>query len=417
MDTLTHTLAGLLLGECAARAIPTGRSALSLEQRRTLYLPLLAVGSNLPDSDFLYSLITGSKLDYLLHHRGHTHTIFGLLASAALLYAAASVWLRAARSPPNDADRRWLVVWVVLAPVLHVSMDSTNTYGVHPFWPFNARWWYGDSVFILEPLLWAAAMPVLGLLHTHWLRLLVGAVVAIALALLSGLMPMSIRVVVVLAVLGGIALGHFATPRRALLGGVAAWIFVTAVFLVAHRVAEQEVADWSVRTEPQVVTLDRVLTPLPSNPLCWEVILVQLQAEEYRLRRATFALAPSWLSAADCPSRDLDTAVSAPLRPVALANTEQWEWFGEFVAPRNSLAELVSKRCEAAAFVRFSRVPWARRGADAWWLGDLRYDRQLAAGFAELELRDAMTVCPRHVPPWLAPRTDLLSRSAPSATR
>ena len=89
MDTLTHTLAGLVLGECAARSQPAAATALSLEQRRPLYITLLTIGSNLPDSDFLYSLITGSKLDYLLHHRGHTHTLLGLLLAALLLFAAA----------------------------------------------------------------------------------------------------------------------------------------------------------------------------------------------------------------------------------------------------------------------------------------------------------------------------------------
>jgi len=158
------------------------------------------------------------------------------------------------------------------------------------------------------------------------------------------------------------------------------------------------------------VTLDRVLTPLPSNPLCWEVILVQLHAEQYRLRRATLALAPAWVSAADCPNRDLDTAVSAPLHAVPVADTDQWRWFGEFSTPAGAIVELVAKRCEAAAFMKFSRAPWMARVSGAWRLGDLRYDRELEAGFSEVDLPDGKAACPAHVPPWRAPRSDLLSR-------
>src|ERR1044071_366660 len=184
MDTLTHTLAGMLLGECAARSLPERRSTVPLDQRRRLYLPLLTVGSNLPDADFVYSLVTGSKLDYLLHHRGHSHTVIGLLIGTWLLYAGASAWLRRSQAQLTGLDRSWLAAACLLGPVLHVAMDATNTYGVHPFWPFDARWHYGDAVFIAEPLLWVAAVPLLGLLQSSGLRLGFALLVIAALGLL-----------------------------------------------------------------------------------------------------------------------------------------------------------------------------------------------------------------------------------------
>jgi inner membrane protein len=33
-------------------------------------------------------------------------------------------------------------------------MDSLNVYGVHPLWPFDPNWYYGDLVFIVEPVFW-----------------------------------------------------------------------------------------------------------------------------------------------------------------------------------------------------------------------------------------------------------------------
>lgn len=411
MDTLTHTLAGLVLGESAARSIPARATGLTLGQRRALYGTVLILGSNLPDSDFIYSLLTGSKLDYLLHHRGHTHTVPGLVLAAALLFGVAWAWLRRVRWPVQRSDLTWLAAWSLLGPLLHVSMDSTNTYGVHPFWPFTDRWFYADAVFIVEPLLWAAAVPVLGLVQRHWLRLLLTATVAAALALLfsSELLAAPLRVALVAAMLGGLLLGHYCSARTALLAATGCWTAVTAMFLVAHGFAARTVAAFAASSAPDTALLDHILTPLPSNPLCWEVILVQLRGEQYSLRRATLALAPQWLSATECPNRDLETAVSAPLAAIPAVSTPQWQWFGEFSADRAQLAQLVATRCEAAAFMRFARAPWWSLAAGKVRLGDLRYDREPQAGFSEPALRGT---CPRHLPPWLPPRRDLLPRPA-----
>jgi hypothetical protein len=58
--------------------------------------------------------------------------------------------------------------------------------------------------------------------------------------------------------------------------------------------------------------------------------------------------------------------------------------------------------------MRFIRVPWMASIGNATVLGDLRYDREQALGFAEIELYDPPVACPRWVPPWRPPRADLL---------
>src|SRR5438067_5678669 len=50
-------------------------------------------------------------------------------------------------------------------------MDSLNVYGVHPFWPFDANWYYGDLVFIVEPVFWIAfGIPLAGMVARRPLR-------------------------------------------------------------------------------------------------------------------------------------------------------------------------------------------------------------------------------------------------------
>src|SRR5262245_65865261 len=95
MDNITHTLIGVLVGETAAAATPASTGRVPAATRRSLFVALMAVGSNLPDLDFLHSTITGNKLDYLLHHRGYTHTVLGGIAIAVLMLLAAELWLRA----------------------------------------------------------------------------------------------------------------------------------------------------------------------------------------------------------------------------------------------------------------------------------------------------------------------------------
>ena len=54
----------------------------------------MALGSNLPDFDLIYTSVSGNKLDYLLEHRGYTHTLVGVLIMGALSYLACTLVLR-----------------------------------------------------------------------------------------------------------------------------------------------------------------------------------------------------------------------------------------------------------------------------------------------------------------------------------
>jgi hypothetical protein len=76
--------------------------------------------------------------------------------------------------------------------------------------------------------------------------------------------------------------------------------------------------------------------------------------------------------------------------------------------PRDQVANLAATDCQAAAFLRFARAPWVATRNGTRVIGDLRYDREAEAGFAEIELDLRVTQCPSHIPPWLPPRQDLI---------
>src|SRR5262245_49296316 len=137
MENLAHALAGLLVAEAAIvwRDRREGREPTAHFSR--LALLTSALSNNVPDADLLYVGITGGKLGYLLHHRGHTHTIAVGVLLGALVAAAVIAWVRW-RGPALDrTDRAWLLMLGAFGPVVHVGMDAWNVYGVHPFWPIH----------------------------------------------------------------------------------------------------------------------------------------------------------------------------------------------------------------------------------------------------------------------------------------
>src|SRR5688572_31879111 len=112
------------------------RSAPPLTPRQKGALLTTAVlANNAPDLDFLYAGITGGKLGYLLHHRGHTHTLALALPQALLCYALVAGRLRLRHRRLTKAEQLLLLAVAALGPLLHVFMDYCNNYGVHPFWP------------------------------------------------------------------------------------------------------------------------------------------------------------------------------------------------------------------------------------------------------------------------------------------
>lgn len=410
MDNLTHTLLGALAGETAARFVPTARSLLPETTRRQLYLTLMIAGSNIPDLDFIYTGITSGELGYLLHHRGHTHTVIGALLLGLLMYALGTAWLRWRRIPHSPNDRWWLAFIALFAPLLHIAMDATNEYGVHPFWPLNNAWFYGDAIFIIEPLFWTAAAPLLFVWHGLVPRLLIAVVqlVAIGLAFGSGFVPTAMAFALTALALVMLGIGWRFRPRAAALAGLVASICVVLLFTTTGKIARGRAETIIAAQYPNATALDHVLAPMPVNPLCWEVIAVQVDGDAYALRQAILSLAPGWMPASHCPGVGSRVQTTVTLTDSTLPDTAEFDWLNEVTMSRSEAQILLQQNCEARAFAGFARALWFRVNGDGWLVGDLRYDREPELGFAEMQVDAAPVQCPRFVPPWEPPRADLL---------
>lgn len=406
MDNLTHTLIGLAAGECVARSTRTPPGGLPDPVRRTTLLAIGMVGGNLPDADLLWSMagITGDPLDYLVHHRGHTHTLLGCALLALLLFAVTVAVLRRRGHRLRGADVGLLGGMALLAVMLHLGMDALNVYGVHPFWPWNNRWYYGDSVFIVEPLYWLAVAPLFFSLRTNAARwftgvvLVIGSIAVLAFhrfAALAWTMP-------VLALLL-IGVGRRLSPLAASRLAVGALVTVSGTFWVSHALALHRVKQVAAQQFPGDSILDIVLSPAPADPSCWDVMLLQRSGSDYVARVGQQSLAGAEQSCA----RSLTAVGAAPLQPMQLPAIEGTHWRAQFTIEAAELARLAATSCDTRRLASFLRAPFAVETSAGWVLGDLRFDRGPDSGFASLQVGPAAPAQCEHPSPWVAPRRDL----------
>lgn len=415
MENLTHSLIGMVAGDTVARSTRSGGRGLSVESRRAFLVTVSVIGSNLPDSDLVvsYSGFTRDKLAYMLQHRGYTHTIVGCVILALLLYGAAELVARLRKLTFSRSDRISILGVALLGTLLHLGMDSLNSYGVHPFWPFNDQWFYGDSVFIIEPLYWIATAPMFFLLRTIWARVVLG--IALLIALAANVLTHQSRPAWYVGVIVLTALLLYVSKRAP--ARAAAWtsavtaVGVTAMFIVAGLAASHRADAIDAQAFPSEQRIDHVLSPGLANPFCWDVMMVQTGGGQYTVRQATVASSPALVPADHCFGQLIPQfSGTAPMTRVPAKSSAAIHWLSQFSMPEDRLATLAAGDCQARELLQFARVPYATEVDGLWVMGDLRFDREKDLGFAEIELR-SRSQC-RFSVPWVAPRAALLGRPA-----
>lgn len=143
MDPICHTLIGAVLGQ-------TG-----LERKTRYSRVTLIIAANLPDIDVVAHAM-GDTASYAFR-RGITHGIPALVVLPFLL--AAAVWAFGRRRPPASTGPplsfQGLLLLSVIGVVSHPVLDWMNTYGMRWLMPIVDRWYYGDTLFIIDWIAWA----------------------------------------------------------------------------------------------------------------------------------------------------------------------------------------------------------------------------------------------------------------------
>lgn len=372
MDNITHSLIGATLAELA---LPANASS----AQRRLFFTAGILTANLPDADLVYTSITPPPLGYLLHHRGHTHTIVGCAALAVLVWLIVKIIPPLRRTVAEAPRRFWMLIGIAL--LSHITADSWNVYGVHPFWPIDNRWYYGDAVNIYEPWLFVF-LGVAAAWNTRSPRgrLVMTAIVVALPVVLVWLGMMALGALVALSIVGiglGWAMRGMSPTRRSAVASAAVVVFVAGMFGM-NRIAHA--ASLASLPERQGEIVDVVLSPRAAVPICWSTLTIQKDESraEYVLRRGHLAL-----FANACGAR---------------AGTVDWSMAMHESLPR--LRELARDDCWARAWLQFGRVPVATPSS----ISDIRFG---SAGFTTMPL-SGHAGCPTRLTNWTMPRADLV---------
>jgi inner membrane protein len=423
LDNITHTLAGIAVAEVALelRRRRTGRDA-GAAITRAAWLAS-AGGNNVPDLDFVYTGVIERPLGYLLHHRGHTHTL-ALAPLVALLPFAASLalerWSRRRTPEPAPSEgearstRALLFALSLLGCVTHIAMDGANNYGVHPFWPLDARWVFGDTIFIVEPLWWVVlAAPLAFTAKRTWGRALLALppIAAIALEIGSGMvLPPFVAILGALSPLLLFSSARLRRPGRAWLAA-GLGVLVPIVFAMNGASARARASAVLAEIYPETTVHDIVLAPMPGNPFCWSGLSVQSDANSVHYRRLAVSTWPSAMTAEGChtaPPRE----TRAPRTPVTERSDIDVLLHDTLEVPRERLASLAREDCRVRAFFLFSRAPFVVEGYEERLLGDARYDMSRDLSWSKMVLPDSPGNCPEFLPGWTPPRADLLEQGS-----
>lgn len=141
MDNICHTLVGAALAQ-------TG-----LKRRTGLGAATLMIGANFPDIDVL-SLPFGRATEF---RRGWTHGVLALVVLPFVLTGIMIAWDTYSRRS-RQVERapvvpRELLLLSAVSILTHPALDWMNSYGMRWLMPFDGKWFYGDSLFIIDPWL------------------------------------------------------------------------------------------------------------------------------------------------------------------------------------------------------------------------------------------------------------------------
>jgi inner membrane protein len=147
MDNLTHSLVGAVLAQ------------MGLKKKTGLAMPTLIIAANLPDIDAGCAIY---GIESLAMRRGITHGPIALILLPVLLWAlmlAFDRWQeRRGKRPAGrlPVDKGWLLALAYIGCFSHPALDWLNNYGIRLLEPFSPRWFYGDSIFIIDLWIWIA---------------------------------------------------------------------------------------------------------------------------------------------------------------------------------------------------------------------------------------------------------------------
>jgi inner membrane protein len=109
----------------------------------------MMIGANFPDIDVL-SIAFGNALAF---RRGWTHGVLALVVLPFVLTGLVVLWDRYRRKGRSPVIPAQILLLATISMWTHPTLDWMNSYGMRWLMPFDGTWFYGDSLFIVDPWL------------------------------------------------------------------------------------------------------------------------------------------------------------------------------------------------------------------------------------------------------------------------
>jgi inner membrane protein len=228
----------------------------------------LILSANAPDIDIV-SAFFGSDAA-LSFRRGWTHGPVAVLGLPLLVTALLMAWDRSIRP-------RSILALCYIGCLTHPLLDWLNTYGVRLLMPFDARWFYGDALFIVDPWIWLVLGGALFVGSKRgrfpWGWTILGCATSLVLLKAGAMVPPTARALWFLALLAIFAL-RWAVPRVRP-SAVATVALGLSLAYIGAMVALSAAGSIRVRRElaRDGTPIERLMVaPEPANPLAWYVV-------------------------------------------------------------------------------------------------------------------------------------------------
>ncbi len=268
MDPLAHTLFGATMAEAG------------LKRKTAMATATLIIGANIPDVDGLAMLVSS---DYaLLMRRGWTHGILALIIWPFLLTGFMLVIDRLIdkrmrsrnkirRGPPM---RPLMLLGIAFLGVLsHPLLDWLNTYGVRLLAPFDDTWFYGDTLFIIDPWFWLLAGAGVVLARSKSWKGISGWILlgtaATALVVSADIVPFAVKVIW-LAGIAAIIFVRWTGRHREATQPIALGLLTTLILYIAFMIIGSTLTTTQARvnlSERGAEVKQVMANPLPARPL------------------------------------------------------------------------------------------------------------------------------------------------------
>jgi membrane-bound metal-dependent hydrolase YbcI (DUF457 family) len=317
MDTITHGIAGALIGKgfFSERWGPAATFAVTL-------------GSVFPDCDVIAEVISRNPVSLLKYHRGITHS-FVAMPFFALALGALVWWLARRRGIQSSF---WVLVFATLIGIAsHILLDGLTSYGTRMWEPISWVRVSWDWLFIVDPTFTALLLvPQIApwvqrdKQKAFWRALAMWGLFSILAVLTWGAewavgAPVSFRIVPVASVLLAVVFfvpvygGRFFewTRREWCVAGVVLSILYIGLCGFEHHRALERVQAFARQQSLPVKALAAV--PMPPSPVDWNGLVLAPDGVYGSRFNVTSGAAPRFIFLRDAPlNPDIEKAFHLP---------------------------------------------------------------------------------------------------------